>query len=103
MIVTPDEASNIPCPIARTFVKATENCRAGKCMYWRWVPLLNTDPEFKAAIQTVMAENEWSGPGHHKKAVEIVEANRSKYGLPDQPVKGFCGVAGRPTDVRWIE
>ena len=68
------------------------HCIASVCMAWRWQPLM-TSPEWIEAVRTAAKEIGDTLPGRNK-SIAHVAANRAKYGLPDKPFRGRCGLAG---------
>lgn len=98
-VILHDSAGDTLCPISRTFAEPVKVCRGDACPLWRWIPLLATEPAFKAAISKAISD----GLNKHPAAVRHVMENRADYGLPTEPYRGFCGLGGRPTDVQWVE
>lgn len=107
MVYTEQEARTKWCPMGRHDTTAGNRivgsperaaqdfpCVASECMMWRWQPLL-ADDAFKEAVKKA-AEKLGDKSPSRKKAVQHVIDNRSDYGLPDKPYRGFCGLAGEP-------
>lgn len=97
--LTPEQARETPCPVARTFDKKVgPNCEAGKCILWRWRMVPASDPAFVAAVKREMAclaqEDGQNKPAinFHKQAVANVGANPEGYGVV--PTVGYCGLGG---------
>lgn len=93
--VTPEEAADLLCPLARTFApkEASTGCRGPQCAWWRWQPLSASDPRFVNALKAITQEI-GGGPHRGKEATAILMADRQKYGVPDKPEVGYCGGAG---------
>lgn len=72
----------------------TRMCEGSKCMNWRWQPLMVT-AEWIAAVRKRADEMKEQTPGRPK-AAAYVNAHRSEFNLPDQPFRGYCGLAGKP-------
>lgn len=68
-------------------------CIADRCAAWRWEPLL-ADGAFAEAVRKAIAETD--PPRRHAEAVEVVRSNRAAYGIPTEPFRGWCGLAGKP-------
>lgn len=94
------------CPYTMNGEKATEEdwagsrCAADKCMAWRWMPLLATDPKYIAALKECesidIQENGKLRKMRAGEAAAYVNENRKKFGLPEKPFEGYCGLAGNP-------
>lgn len=101
-ITTPSEASaEWPCPLGRTFHPPRDTCRGSDCPLWRWLPIPATDPAFQSAIAREMSviaseKGSKSTSGYHKQAVENVMRDPKAYGVKVEPVRGWCGLGGRP-------
>lgn len=89
MILTPQEATAIPCPVSRTFAQAQATCRADGCILWRWQAVSVSDPRWKAAMAARMQETGEKAPG--REAAAWVRDN-----VPLPPERGWCGLGGRP-------
>lgn len=100
--ITPDEARNYKCPVARTFAeKIGPNCDADGCILWRWKKALASDPLFMSAVkreEACLAQEDGKGrAGHlyHKQAVANVAKNPEGYGVKSSV--GHCGLAAMPS------
>jgi hypothetical protein len=69
-------------------------CRGAICMAWRWEPLM-CDDAWVAAVKQC-AEDIGDKSQNRAKAAAHVNENREAYGLPTEPFRGFCGIAGKP-------
>jgi hypothetical protein len=100
--LTPDQASKLKCPFARTFdAKVGAHCEGGKCIAWRWLPIQASDPRFVKAVKDEMksiaeAKGSHNSVSFHKQAVKNVTDDPKAHGVPDAPEQGWCGLAGRP-------
>lgn len=101
MKATPAEARETwPCPVARIFAeKKGPNCMADRCPLWRWVPLDMKADKFQAAIkkraqELAEAAGEKNSIKWVNRASDEVFADRKKFGLPEGPTHGFCGLGG---------
>lgn len=91
-IVTPQFAQEMwECPQGRLFVDTKKMCLGDGCPLWRWAPLTVDDGPFKAALKKLVA----GGMKNDRAARELVD-NRGKYGLPEKPYRGWCGLAEKP-------
>jgi len=88
MILTPEQASSLPCPVSRTFAQAQATCRGADCILWRWQPVLASDPRVQAALRARIAET-GEKPLHHPKAAALARGDVA-------PDRGWCGLGGRP-------
>ena len=88
--MTEDEAKTKWCP----FAKYDSECLASGCMAWRWMPLM-ADNDWGIAVKKAAAEIGDTTPSRSKAAAHV-NANRAKYGLPEKPFRGYCGLAGKP-------
>ena len=75
-------------------VEGRRYCIGSDCAGWRWKPLMVSE-EWKNAVKKAAIELKDNDPRRHKSAVHVNE-NRAKYGLPDKPFHGYCGLSGRP-------
>lgn len=93
--VTPEQAAELLCPLARTFApkEASTGCRGPQCAWWRWQPIMASDSRITAAIKTITKEL-GGGPHRGKEAYAILNKDRAKYGVPTDPEVGYCGGAG---------
>lgn len=93
---TPEEASTVLCPLARTFAipgqSADPYCIGPRCAVWRWIPMTASDPRFVAAVRQAQEAGI-----HNRQAPGHVLADKAAYGLPTGPEKGVCGMGGAPT------
>lgn len=94
MMLTPEEAKRTTCPQSMGTDDGVRPCRAAGCMAWRWEPL-NCSPEWVEAVKKA-AEEIGDTTGPKAKAARHVNENRSKYGLPDKPFGGWCGLCSKP-------
>lgn len=92
--LTPDEARNYKCPVARTFAeKIGPNCDADACILWRWKHKSFSGPAYDAAVK--VAVRPFIGhPSSRQKASEEVRNDPEKYGLDMTPTHGTCGLGG---------
>lgn len=72
----------------------SSTCIGTMCMAWRWEPLM-VSPAWIAAVKQCATDIGDKSPGRAK-AAEQVNANRAAYGLPEEPYRGWCGLAGHP-------
>lgn len=93
MILTEEQAKTKWCPN-----DDSNGCGASICMAWRWVEVNVADDAFIAAVK-VAAEKIGDTTPNRAKAVREVIDNRAAYGLPTEPTRGYCGVAGIPHDL----
>lgn len=110
--LTPPEARQRACPVARVSVvpadkdgNVVSECRADKCMWWRWKAIMADDHRFLSAVarETSAIEDERRADPEkkHKKqahslAAERVCSNIDGYVVRGDTDKGYCGAAGRP-------
>lgn len=97
--LTPSEAVDHVCPIARTFGDTPQaHCRVGDCILWRWLPFVVTDPGYLAACKKAMTmPNPTTGkPLGQQGAASWVNSHRADFGLPEAPYRGWCGLGGKP-------
>jgi hypothetical protein len=92
---TPEDAATLLCPLSRTFApkEAVTGCRGPGCAWWRWQPIHPSDPRVSKAIAEIKA-GLGGGQNRSKEALEILMADRLKYGVPVDPEVGYCGGAG---------
>jgi hypothetical protein len=91
--LTPEAASKMPCPIARTFGDIPHGtCRGPSCILWRWKPVTTAHPAWKAAVLAEAAKLDEKAP--FPKAARIVADNAEALGLV--PTEGWCGLAQEP-------
>lgn len=88
MILTPEQAASMPCPVSRTFAAAQPTCRADGCILWRWRPVAASDQAYVAALKVRVAET-GEKPLHHPKAAALARGDVT-------PDRGWCGLGGRP-------
>ena len=104
--VTPAEAKHLKCPFARTFGEDnTSGCRGYECAFWRWKPMMASDPMFTSAVKremTVLQNDHKERTGKergvesfHGEAVKRVMADIEAHGI--KRTRGYCGAAGLPT------
>ena len=93
MILTEEQAKTKGCAIA-----GESGCSASDCLAWRWVEVNVADDAFIAAVK-VAAEKIGDTTPSRTKAVREVIDNRAAYGLPTEPTRGYCGLAGVPHDL----
>lgn len=89
-----EEASQMPCPVARIFGDTPINahCRASGCILWRWKPIMAGHPLW---VKAVRAEAEKLGEkSPFKDASRIVADDPAAFGLT--PTEGWCGLGGEP-------
>lgn len=99
---TEDEAKKLWCPMVREATMEGNNrdgpehyavCLASGCAFWRWLPLTTAEPGWKEAMKTLIDE----GMNNAQAAKEIQKPEtKRRFGLPEKPYRGFCGLAGRP-------
>lgn len=100
--MTPDQAAEFACPVARTFAeKIGPNCQGPKCILWRWIPIAAADPRFVSAVKNEMKrlaveKGKTNHVSFHKEAVRNVHADPEAHGVPSAPERGFCGLGGCP-------
>lgn len=90
MITTETEAKNKTCPVLRQ----PAQCIGRGCMAWRWQPLL-CDEAWEKAVHAAAAKIDDKSP-HKKLAAKYVMEHRTEFGLPAEPFRGWCGMAGKP-------
>ena len=66
-------------------------CKGPACPLWRWAPLTTKDGPYEAAVIKLAAE----GMTNAQASKEVGE-NRAKYGVPEKPYRGWCGLGGKP-------
>ena len=90
---TIEQARERMCPIEYTR-DVPNPCAADDCLFWRWRPLLVSEPGYKEACAEAskMTKDERGD----LTPAEYVNSNRDKYNLPSKPYLGYCGMAGRP-------
>jgi len=71
---------------------SSNRCIASDCMMWRWQPLM-ADKAFEEAVKKAAIELNDKHPQRFKSGKHVL-ANREKYGLPENPTHGYCGLAG---------
>lgn len=86
--LTPAEAAGRGCPVI-----PQPACGATECMAWRWQPLV-CEPEWISAVRKQATATDDKAP--FAKSARYVNENRAEFGLPDQPFRGYCGLAGKP-------
>lgn len=88
---TPEEATELLCPLARTFgtKDAVPHCRGPVCAAWRWNPLSADilEPHIKRRVA------ELGGGLKVKEATAWVMERREELGIPTKPTHGCCGLA----------
>lgn len=69
-------------------------CSASACACWRWKGF-KTDSEYLTAVKRYSLANNLTPP-INSAALDAVNKNRGKHGLPEKPVAGYCGVGNEP-------
>ena len=86
-----EEALTRYCPMTMNRKHQDGHCVASGCMAWRWLPKEASEDWIKAVDSLLLPNSDG-----YSKAVEIVEKNRARLGLPKGPIEGYCGLAGKP-------
>ena len=98
--LTPDEARDHACPIARTsgLDPIRASCQADLCILWRWKAFEVTDPGYMAACAKAMTmpDAATGKPMGQKLAAGYVNTHRAEFGIPEAPYRGWCGLGGKP-------
>jgi hypothetical protein len=89
MMLTIAEAGGKQC-----VMKLTDKCIGPSCMAWRYKDH-ETGPEWILAVKQAAEELGDTSPSRTKAAAHVMR-NRTKYGLPETPTHGWCGLAGKP-------
>ncbi len=76
MIHTPDQATQMICPMRRYSDGTLGNCNADGCMMWRW--------EYKEEMRQEVYTN-----SDGSKSLVMKRGSAS-------PTHGYCGIAGKP-------
>lgn len=93
-MLTPDAASALLCPLARTFAEtvAFRGCRGPECAVWRWESMTVSHPRWKDAVRVEASSTGERAP--YPKAALKVASNPAAYGLIVE--RGYCGLGGAP-------
>ena len=93
--ITPEKATDFGCPMVwGNHESADGMCIAQNCIFWRWQPLMTSEPGYKEALTKAQAMHKDERGG--KLPAIYVNENRAKFGLKVEPYKGWCGMAGEP-------
>ncbi len=91
MLKKPETASEMLCPLARTFgVELQAGCRGPSCSVWREKPPLVTDRGWKNAVKEEAARTGEKSP--YAKAARAVADDPAGFGL--EVGFGYCGLGG---------
>lgn len=110
--MTQSEASEMRCPLGRTFQDPITKCLGGACPLWRWHPRPASHPGYMAAVKReegffreldrvkITRGDDGakirSDTHYHQRAVAKIAAEPWMNMIPSDDDRGFCGLGGKP-------